>query len=64
MTKPKSVWCELVRFSMLEIVEYPTANLMVMLVGKNVINNPNAIRYDDVIAGDIVFYEPKPKARN
>ncbi len=48
---------ELARFSLLDIVNFPEASLMAMCVGKNIINNPRAIREDDIITGDIVFYE-------
>ena len=47
----------LARFSLLDIIEYPFASLMAMCVGKNIINNPNAIRKDDFETGDIIFYE-------
>ena len=48
---------ELARFSLLEVVEYPFADLMAMCIDKGIINNPNAIREDDVCTGDIVFYD-------
>ena len=51
----------LARFSLPEIIEYPNADLMSMCLGNNIINNPNAVRFDDPITGDIIFYEPKPK---
>ena len=52
---------ELARFSLLEIIDFPFPNLMAMCVGKNILNNPNAIREDDIITGDIVFYELNQK---
>jgi hypothetical protein len=48
---------ELARFSCLEIISFPFPDLMAMCIGKDIINNPNAIREDDLITGDVVFYE-------
>jgi len=47
----------LARISELDIVTSPFKSLIGMLIGKNVINNPKAIRYNDPETGDIVFYE-------
>ena len=48
---------ELACFSLIDIVRFSFANLMAMCIGKNIINNPNAVREDDIETGDIVFYE-------
>ena len=48
---------ELARFSLSEFIAFPSPDLMAMCVGKNIINNPKAIRKDDLVTRDIVFYE-------
>lgn len=52
---------ELVRITMRQVIEaHPKfTDLRHFLLGKNVINNPKAIRRDDPITGDIIFYELK-----
>lgn len=49
----------LAKISELDIIEfpYPISDLGFMLIGKNVINNLKAMRYNDPITGDVVFYE-------
>jgi len=49
----------LARISELDIIEYPypITDLTFMLIGKNIINKPKAMRYNDLETGDIVFYE-------
>ena len=47
----------LARISKLDIVTLPFKSLMGMLIGKNVINNPKAIRYKDLKTDNIIFYE-------
>ena len=47
---------ELARITQLELMEYPYT-LEFFMIGKNVISNPNAVRCDDPITGDIIFIE-------
>jgi len=47
----------LAKFSLLDIVSSPCSDLMAMCISKNIINNPNAVREDDLKTGDIIFYE-------
>jgi hypothetical protein len=50
---------EILRISIAEIVEFrfPIYDLMFFCMGKNIINNKNVVRMDDVRNNDIVFYE-------
>lgn len=54
---------EKLRIKSYEIVTYPVPNLMCMLIGKDIINNPNIVRRDDIETGDVVFYESLNKRR-
>ena len=47
----------LARFAALELEQSLFRDLGGLCVGKNIINNPNAIRYDCPITRDIIFYE-------
>lgn len=47
----------LARIKEIDIITSPFKSLMGMLIGKNIVNNPKAIRYRDVKTGDIIFYE-------
>ena len=55
---------EKLRISLLEIIKYPVPDLMCIIVGKGIINNPNIIREDDIKTRDIVFYEYIKKENN
>lgn len=47
---------ELCRVTCLDILNFPEANNIIpFVVRKNVLDNPNAIRFDDPITGDIIF---------
>ncbi len=51
---------ELCRIIPLDLILLPKGcggDLSGLLMGKHVINNPKAIRYDDRQTGDIIFYE-------
>lgn len=52
---------EKLRIKLVDIIEYPVFDLMCMVVGKNIINNPKIVRMDDVQTGDVVFYEKEKK---
>ena len=41
----------------LENYSFPINDLSILLIGKNVINNPKAMRYTNFENGDIIFYE-------
>lgn len=48
---------ELARFSRLKICKIKSGDLMWFCLGKNIVNNPNVLREDDLITGDVVFFE-------
>jgi len=47
----------MLRIKRVDAEAYPYRDLTFMLIGKNILNNPNIIRDDDSPTGDIVFYE-------
>ena len=53
----KNIYREKLRLHWSEKISYPYLSLMAMVVGKGIINNPKIIREDDVLTGDVVFYE-------
>jgi hypothetical protein len=50
---------ELARITRLDVLKLPPGRVTwsVLLVGRNVINNPKALRMDNMKTGDIVYYE-------
>lgn len=51
---------EIYRLQAYQIVKSEFSDLMGLCLGKNIINNPNIVREDDVVSGDVVFYESSP----
>ena len=58
MKHPKTAK-ELARFSIsyLTNLPFPINDLRILLICRDVLNNPKAFREDDMRTGDIVFYE-------
>ncbi len=54
-TKKKRMITKFTRQDILKF--HPRADFMPYLLGRNIINNPNAYREDNPITGEVIFYD-------